>query len=145
MLPALHPPDWTLTFLIVVILAGFPLAVILAWAFELTPEGIKRDAAVDPADSVHHATSRRLDFITIGLLVVAVLYLMSSAQLPRYGTMPMFSSTTERSIGHRVSSRTPGILKPPKNTGTASSHYGSSAVRRISARNSTANGSASNR
>jgi hypothetical protein len=35
-LPALHLPDWTLTFLIIVILAGFPLALIVAWAFELT-------------------------------------------------------------------------------------------------------------
>jgi TolB-like protein len=75
-LPALHLPDWTLTFLIIVILAGFPLALIVAWAFELTPEGIKRETAVDFADSIRHVTGRRLDFIIIGLLVLAVVYLV---------------------------------------------------------------------
>ena len=73
-LPALHLPGWTLTFLIIVILAGFPLALIVAWAFELTPEGIKRESAVDPAESITHVTGRKLDFAIIGLLVLAVVY-----------------------------------------------------------------------
>ena len=50
--PGLHLPDWTLTFLIIVILAGFPLALIVAWAYELTPEGLKPETAVDPAESI---------------------------------------------------------------------------------------------
>jgi TolB-like protein/Tfp pilus assembly protein PilF len=74
-LPALHLPDWTLTFLIIVILAGFPLALIVAWAFELTPEGIKREIDVDRADPTAQKTSRKLDFAIIGLLVVAVVFM----------------------------------------------------------------------
>ncbi len=73
--PGLHLPDWTLTFLIIVILAGFPLALILAWAFEMTPEGIRRETDVDPAESVRHSTDRKLDFAIIGLLVIAVLFM----------------------------------------------------------------------
>ena len=73
-LPALHLPDWTLTFLIIVILAGFPLALIVAWAFEMTPEGIKRDADVDPAESITKQTGRKLDFIIIGVLAVGIVY-----------------------------------------------------------------------
>jgi hypothetical protein len=38
-LPALHLPDWTLTFLVFLFAIGFPLALALAWAFELTPAG----------------------------------------------------------------------------------------------------------
>ena len=72
--PGLHLPDWTLTFLIIVILAGFPLALIVAWAFELTPEGLKRETAVDPAESITSKTGRKLDFAIIGLLAVAVVY-----------------------------------------------------------------------
>jgi hypothetical protein len=71
--PGLHLPDWTLTFLIIVILAGFPLALIVAWAFELTPEGIKREADVDRAESITRHTGRKLDFIIIGVLAVAAL------------------------------------------------------------------------
>jgi TolB-like protein len=73
-LPALRLPEWTLTLLEFLVVAGFPLALILAWAFELTPEGIKLDTAVDPDQSVTHATNRRLDFAIIGLLIVAVVY-----------------------------------------------------------------------
>jgi TolB-like protein/Tfp pilus assembly protein PilF len=74
--PGLHLPDWTLTFLIVLVVAGFPLALIFAWAFELTPEGIKREAEVDRAESIPHATGRKLDFAIIGLLVIAVVFLV---------------------------------------------------------------------
>jgi TolB-like protein len=73
-LPALRLPEWTLTFLVVVILAGFPLALIVAWAFELTPEGIKREAEVDRTESTTHVKGRKLDFAIIGLLVIAVVY-----------------------------------------------------------------------
>jgi hypothetical protein len=59
-LPALHLPDWALTLLVVLIVAGFPLALIVAWAFELTPEGIKRESAVDPDESITHVTGRKL-------------------------------------------------------------------------------------
>jgi TolB-like protein len=72
--PGLHLPDWTLTFLVFLVVVGFPLAVIFAWAFELTPEGIKRESAVDPAEPITHVTGRKLDFAIIGLLVIAVVY-----------------------------------------------------------------------
>ena len=63
--PGLHLPDWTLTFLIIVILAGYPVALIFAWAVELTPEGIKRESDVDRVESTSLAlaTSRRGDLI----------------------------------------------------------------------------------
>ena len=53
-MPALHLPDWALTLLVVLVVAGFPLALIVAWAFELTPEGLKRESAVDPDESITH-------------------------------------------------------------------------------------------
>jgi TolB-like protein/Tfp pilus assembly protein PilF len=59
------------TFLLIL---GFPLALIFAWAFELTPEGIKREKDVDPAQSITHLTGRKLDFAIIGLLAIAVVY-----------------------------------------------------------------------
>jgi ketosteroid isomerase-like protein len=55
---------------------GFPLALIIAWAFELTPEGIKRETAVDPAESITDVTGRKLDFAIITLLVLAVVFLV---------------------------------------------------------------------
>jgi len=73
-LPALHRPDWALTLLVLLVIAGFPLALILAWAFELTPEGIKRDADVDPDASISRPARRKFDSALIGLLALAVVY-----------------------------------------------------------------------
>jgi TolB-like protein/Tfp pilus assembly protein PilF len=75
-LPTVGTPDWVMKVLTFLVILGFPLALILAWAFELTPEGIKRESAVDPAESITHLTGRKLDFAIIGLLAVAVLFLV---------------------------------------------------------------------
>ena len=58
---------------IVVLLIGFPLALLFAWAFELTPEGVKREKDVIRDDSINPKTSKRLDrMIIIGLAVIIV-------------------------------------------------------------------------
>ena len=46
-LPTFHAPDWVLQTVVALILLGFPIALVLAWAFELTPEGLKRTEDVD--------------------------------------------------------------------------------------------------
>ena len=49
-IPALGIPAWTLSFIIVLVVLGAPIALVLAWAYELTPEGIRRTPGVeDPA------------------------------------------------------------------------------------------------
>jgi len=73
-LPTFKAPEWVLQVCTFLVIFGLPLALILAWAFELTPEGIKRETAVDPAESITHHTGRKLDFAIIGLLVIAVAY-----------------------------------------------------------------------
>jgi serine/threonine protein kinase len=41
-LPALGLPDWTVTLVVVVVIAGFPIALVLGWIFDITPDGVKR-------------------------------------------------------------------------------------------------------
>ena len=65
------PPEWTRVVLAVLIL-GFPLASIFAWVYEVTPEGLKRDADVDRSSTVVQATARRLNYITIGVVAVGM-------------------------------------------------------------------------
>jgi TolB-like protein len=72
--PTLQLPDWTTTMVTVLLIMGFPVALVIAWAFELTPEGIKREAEVDRTESTIHVSGRKLDFAIIGLLAVAVAY-----------------------------------------------------------------------
>ena len=42
MLPRLGLPDWTVTFLIILLIVGFPITVILSWIFDITPEGVRK-------------------------------------------------------------------------------------------------------
>ena len=73
--PMLRLPEWTATFVTVLLMIGFPVALIFAWAFELTPEGLKREEDVDRSGSITHSTGRKLDFVIIGTMAVALLYL----------------------------------------------------------------------
>jgi len=70
--PALSLPDWTVRLVAGLLIIGFPLAVFFAWAFELTPEGLKREHEVDRERSITRTTGRKLDFVVIAVLVVAV-------------------------------------------------------------------------
>lgn len=71
---SMNMPAWFDTVVVSFLLLGFPIALILAWAFESTPEGIKRTVDVDTADSITKKTGRKLDYVLItGLAIVAVL------------------------------------------------------------------------
>ena len=70
--PIVQLPDWTVTFLTMLILFGFPIALILSWAYEITPEGMKRSHEVEATESITHVTGRKLDFAIIGALVLAL-------------------------------------------------------------------------
>src|SRR5437667_12750134 len=50
-LPTFHAPEWEVQTLVVLVAIGFPIALVSAWAFELTPEGLKRTEDVDRFDS----------------------------------------------------------------------------------------------
>ena len=70
-------PGWVIRALAVIGLVGFPFALFFAWAFELTPEGIKREDEVDRSQSVTSRTGKRLNGVIIGLLVLAVVLLLA--------------------------------------------------------------------
>lgn len=70
--PFFEIPNWTTRMVVILLLLGFPIALVLAWAYELTPEGIKRADEVDPTKSIKRSTGRRLDFVIIGVLVAVV-------------------------------------------------------------------------
>jgi TolB-like protein/Tfp pilus assembly protein PilF len=67
------PPAVGRTVLIILAL-GFPVALVLAWVFEWTPGGIRREALADGAVPVAHAPRRGLDYVILSLLSVALLY-----------------------------------------------------------------------
>jgi TolB-like protein len=74
--PALHLPGWTVTFVAALLVLGFPLVIVLAWAYEITPEGIKRTSEVPSGQSITKVTGRKLDRLIIVVLSVAVVFLV---------------------------------------------------------------------
>ncbi|HUO82158.1 MAG TPA: tetratricopeptide repeat protein, partial [Gammaproteobacteria bacterium] len=69
-LPTFNAPEWPLQAITLLAILGFPLTVVLAWAFEWTPEGIKRDRDVDQQQAA--PAHRKLNFAVVGVLAVAL-------------------------------------------------------------------------
>ena len=76
MAPALRLPDWALSTLAFFLILGFPVVLLFAWAFELTPEGLKRESEVDRSQSMTPRTGRKLDIAVIIVLAAAVVFLL---------------------------------------------------------------------
>jgi TolB-like protein len=64
-------------YVVLLLVIGFIPALIFAWAFEMTPEGIKRERDVDRSQSITPHTGRKLDFVIIGVLIVALGYFVA--------------------------------------------------------------------
>ena len=71
--PILQFPDWVPRLVLLAIAIGFVPVLIFAWAFELTPEGFKRDRDVDHDSPAQQRASKRLDRVIIGILVLVIL------------------------------------------------------------------------
>jgi TolB-like protein/cytochrome c-type biogenesis protein CcmH/NrfG len=69
--PFFEIPNWAIRLVVLLLVVGFPIALVIAWAFELTPEGIKRTEDVSPNESITPRTGRKLIGITAALAVVA--------------------------------------------------------------------------
>jgi TolB-like protein/Tfp pilus assembly protein PilF len=69
--PFFEIPNWAVRLVVLLLMLGFPVALVLAWVFELTPEGIKRTTEVAPNESIRHRTGRRIAEITVILAVIA--------------------------------------------------------------------------
>ncbi|MEQ9264341.1 MAG: tetratricopeptide repeat protein [Balneolaceae bacterium] len=74
--PYLNLPEWLITAVIIFVLIGFPLSLIFAWAFELTPDGLKKSVEVDITESVTSATGKKLNGIIISVLSVSLFFIL---------------------------------------------------------------------
>jgi TolB-like protein/Flp pilus assembly protein TadD len=72
--PALHLPEWFVSAVAFLLILGFPVSVIFAWAFDLTPEGLKAETKADPAAPEAGQTVRKSNHIVVAALVLALSY-----------------------------------------------------------------------
>jgi TolB-like protein/Flp pilus assembly protein TadD len=85
-LPVFDIPNTVVRWVIVAMLLGFPIAMLLAWVYEFTPEGLVREEDVD--SSARKSAGRILDFVIIGVLLLLIALLI-------YGRVPLRSSSGE--------------------------------------------------
>ena len=79
---ALNLPDWFHSGTAFVLILGFPIAVVFAWAYELTPEGIKKTKDVPLEQRMHRLSTRKSEYIVIGLLILGVSFMLVDKYLP---------------------------------------------------------------
>ena len=70
----IEAPDWVFQVIMLLLAVGFPMALVFAWAFEMTPEGLKREHEVDRSQTITHETGQKLNRVTIAVLIIAVGY-----------------------------------------------------------------------
>jgi len=80
-LPFFAAPDWIGRVFMFFVVLGFPISLVIAWAYELTPDGIERADAVAASESITHVTGRKLERVTIGALVLALAFFVFKDQL----------------------------------------------------------------
>ena len=86
--PTFDAPAWVMKVFVVVIVLGFPPALIFSWAFEITPEGIKRESEIEAEKSITYHTGRKIVAITIVLAVIAAGLLVFQLLRPKTAAAP---------------------------------------------------------
>ena len=95
--PILQLPAWTVTFVAGLVILGLPLALILSWAYELTPGGMERTKAVPFTESITKVPGRKRDFLIIGVLLIAVVFFA----VERYGSFETTPTSSLRTDDRR--------------------------------------------
>src|SRR5437867_9092338 len=84
--PFFEIPNWAVRLVVLLLILGFPVALILSWAFEITPEGIVRESEIDPNTSIMRKTGRKIVAITTVLAVIAAGLLSFQFLRPKIAT-----------------------------------------------------------
>jgi TolB-like protein len=98
--PTFDAPPWIMKALVAAIALCFPVALVLSWAFEITPEGIKLESEIDPNSSIARRTGRKIIAITVALAVIAAGLFVYQRVRPKSDTSssPATATITNKSI-----------------------------------------------
>jgi TolB-like protein len=117
--PLLRLPDWTVSMALYIGILGFPFAMLFTWAFELTPQGLKRSTDVHPDESISHETGSKLNLLVIGLMALVIAVLMadrflSSQTVPPSAQAPIavsLETPPPDAVGPQSEASNPGLAR----------------------------------
>src|SRR5260370_915149 len=104
--PFFEIPNWAVRLVVVLLIFGFPVALILSWAFEITPEGIKRESEVASDQSITAHTGRKIIGLTVVVAVIAAGLMIFQFFRPTFTT----KSTNEPSASGPISEKSIAVL-----------------------------------
>src|SRR5947209_5619180 len=99
--PTFEAPAWVMKVFVTIIILGFPVALIFSWAFEITPQGIKRESEVAPDQSIAPHTGRKIVGITVALAVIAVGLMIFQFLRPTAATRSMNEANASGPISEK--------------------------------------------
>ena len=85
--PRMAMPEWVPGFFIMLVLIGLPIALLFSWAFEMTPEGLKKTVDVDTGESITATTGQKLNYVIIASLAAVVLFQQFAPPLSEIRTL----------------------------------------------------------
>jgi serine/threonine-protein kinase len=103
--PFFEIPNWAVRLVVLILILGFPAALIFSWAFEITPEGLKRESEIASDKSITRKTGRKLVGLTVLLAVIAASLFVF--QLVRPKAEPQKSVTSQPSGQAKTASVSP--------------------------------------
>jgi TolB-like protein len=106
--------DWVLRAVASVLALGFIPVVVFAWAYELTPEGLKKEKDIDRSHSVTQQTAKKLDIATMGLLLAAIGLLALDRALPEKPAAESVSLPGSQSLAEQPTTNVPGLAAATK-------------------------------
>ena len=87
-LDSFDAPSWVIKTVLLVLALGLPIALFFSWAFELTPEGLKKEKDVDRSQSITHKTGQKLNTLIIGVLALVIIMLLADRFMAPEGEPP---------------------------------------------------------
>jgi len=100
-------PDEIGPIVVAIVAIGFPIALFLAWAFELTPEGVKREKDVDRSQSITPQTGKKLNNTILVMMTLIIGYLLYDKFSPEMGSEPFSQETTAQVVAAGGEKRDP--------------------------------------
>ena len=100
--PTFEAPPWVMKVFVAVVVLGFPIALVFSWAFEITPEGLKRESEVEAGESITNHTGRKIVGITIVVAAIAAALFVFQLLRPHLtrtgGSLAMVNALPEKSV-----------------------------------------------
>jgi len=96
--PFFDIPNEVVRWVVIAIVLGFPLALVLSWVYELTPQGLKLESQITAGDPVHREGARRLDRWIIVALTLAVVVLLAGLLWRHPASTPALAAAPDKSI-----------------------------------------------